>query len=49
MRDRFPFRGTEREWTEQILSRFILRLWMLDLVSDLRALGMKVGILSDLK
>ncbi len=47
MRDRFPFRGTEREWTEQILSRFILRPWMLDLVSDLKALGMKVGVLSD--
>ena len=47
MKNRFPLWGGERDLTEQILSRFILRPWMLDLVSDLKALGVMVGILSD--
>ncbi|MBN1832166.1 MAG: HAD family phosphatase [Deltaproteobacteria bacterium] len=47
MRNRFPFRGEDRDLTEQILSRFILRLWMLHIASDLKAIGMVVGILSD--
>ena len=47
MKNRFSFKGGDRNLTEQILSRFILRPWMLDLISDLKALGMKVGILSD--
>ena len=47
MRNRFHFKGRERDLTEQILSRFTLRPWMLDMASDLKALGMVVGILSD--
>jgi putative hydrolase of the HAD superfamily len=47
MRDRFPLKGSERDLTEQILSRFILRPWILDLISDLKTLGVLVGILSD--
>ena len=47
MKNRFPFEGIERDLTEQILSRFTLRPWMFDLVSDLKALGVMVGILSD--
>ena len=47
MRNHFPFRGTERDLTEQILSRFTLRPWMLDMASDLKILGLLVGILSD--
>jgi len=47
MRNRFPLRGRERDLTEQILSRFTLRPWMLDMASDLKALGVVVGILSD--
>ena len=47
MKKRFPFRGGERDLTEQILSRFTLRHWMLGMASDLKALGVKVGILSD--
>jgi putative hydrolase of the HAD superfamily len=47
MRNRFSFKGRERDLTEQILSRFTLRPWMLDVASDLKALGVVVGILSD--
>jgi putative hydrolase of the HAD superfamily len=47
MRRRFSFRGRERDLTEQILSRFTLRPWMLDVATDLKALGLVVGILSD--
>jgi putative hydrolase of the HAD superfamily len=47
MRDRFPIKGSDRELTEQILSRFTLRPWMLDVASDLKALNVVVGILSD--
>jgi len=47
MRDRFPIKGRDRDLTEQILSRFTLRPWMLDMASDLKALNVVVGILSD--
>jgi putative hydrolase of the HAD superfamily len=47
MKKHFPFKGRERDLTEQILSRFTLRSWMLDMASDLKALGVVVGILSD--
>ncbi len=47
MRNRFPIRDRDRDLTERILSRFILRRWMIGIASDLKALGVVIGILSD--
>lgn len=40
-------RGTNEELKDEILSRFVLRPWMLEIVSELKEKGFKVGILSD--
>jgi len=39
--------GKDRELREEILSRFILRPWMIEIVSELRNRGVATGILSD--
>jgi len=39
--------GTDAELSAEILSRFILRPWMLEAVRYLRASGVRVGLLSD--
>ncbi len=39
--------GTDQELRNEILSRFVLRPWMLKLVSDLRSRGVGTSILSD--
>lgn len=38
---------TDEEMRREILSRFVIRPWVLELVDDLRSLGITVGILSD--
>ena len=40
-------RESDRVLTDEILSHFTLRSWVLDLADDLRNLGLTVGILSD--
>lgn len=47
MRKKSGIRGSDHELTEEILSCFILRPWMLEKVSALRENGIIVGILSD--
>lgn len=47
MRDATGITGADRELTEEILTRFVLRPWVLDLVRDLRSMKATVGILSD--
>jgi HAD superfamily hydrolase (TIGR01509 family) len=47
MRKKSGIHGSNHELTEEILSRFILRPWMLEKVSALRKNGVIVGILSD--
>lgn len=39
--------GTDEEMRREILSRFVMRPWVLDLADDLRSLDITVGILSD--
>jgi len=38
---------TDQDLRNEILSRFVLRPWMLEIVSDLRARGVKTAIVSD--
>lgn len=40
-------RGTNEELKDEILSRFVLRPWMLEIVLELKEKGFRVGILSD--
>ena len=40
-------RGNDQSFREEILSRFTLRTWMIDLVKRIRDLDIRVGILSD--
>ncbi len=40
-------RGTDETLRREILSRFVIRPWMIDLVDRLRASGLILGILSD--
>jgi putative hydrolase of the HAD superfamily len=47
VRGRTGIERAEEEMRQQILDRFILRPWMLDLVRNLRASGLAVCILSD--
>lgn len=47
LRQHFPLKENDSALREEILSRFILRPWMLETVSDLKNHGIIVGILSD--
>jgi putative hydrolase of the HAD superfamily len=47
VRERTGIIGADQGLREEILSRFILRPWMLELVRQLRSRGIKVAILSD--
>lgn len=40
-------RGDDQSFRKEILSRFTLRIWMIDLVGRIRDCGARVGILSD--
>jgi len=47
LRKRTGIHGTNALLRREILSRFVVRPWMIDLVKVLKSEGMKVGILSD--
>jgi putative hydrolase of the HAD superfamily len=47
LRMRTGIQGADEELKEEILSRFTLRPWMLDVVSELKNKGVVVSILSD--
>ena len=47
IRKKTGIQGKTEDLTEEILSRFVIREWMLNLVSDLKTEGVAVGILSD--
>ncbi len=47
LRDRTGINGTDEQFREEILNRFILREWMLETVRGLKKRGIKVAILSD--
>lgn len=47
LRARTGLSGADQELTEEVLSRFVLRPWMLDWVKHLRHQGYTIGLLSD--
>jgi putative hydrolase of the HAD superfamily len=47
VRERTGIEGSDNEFRREILERFRLRLWMLEIVRALRSRGYLVGILSD--
>jgi FMN phosphatase YigB (HAD superfamily) len=47
LRQKTGIRGTDREFRKEVLSRFIIRPWMLKTVSRLKKQGIILGILSD--
>lgn len=47
MREKTGIRGDDASLRQEIVSRFLPRQWMLDLVKRLKAGNLKVGILSD--
>ena len=47
LRRRSGIRGSDKELRNEILSRFVLRPWMLRVVEALRSRSVKTGILSD--
>lgn len=47
MRTTTGIRETDEQMRREILSRFVIRPWVLDLADDLRSLAITVGILSD--
>lgn len=47
LRERTGVTGRDAELRREILSRFVLRPWMLDVVDQARNAGLKTGILSD--
>ncbi len=47
LRDEVGTRGADQALRREILARFVIRPWMLDLVDRLRARGRTVGLLSD--
>lgn len=47
LRERAGIRGTDDDLRKEILDRFILRHWILDIVRRLRNSGLRVAILSD--
>jgi len=47
LRNETGIRGDDQSFRKEILSRFTLRTWMIDLVERIRDCGARVGILSD--
>lgn len=47
LRNKTGIRGDDQSFRKEILSRFTLRTWMIDLVERIRDCGARVGILSD--
>lgn len=47
LRNKTGIRGDDQSFRKEILSRFTLRIWMIDLVERIRDCGARVGILSD--
>ncbi len=47
LREKTGIKGTDSELTHEILSRFTLRHWMIDVVKKLKERGLTVSILSD--
>lgn len=47
LRSRANIRESDAELTEEIMGRFILRPWMMDIVRGLRGQGIRAAILSD--
>jgi len=47
LRNETGIRGDDQSLRKEILSRFTLRTWMIDLVERIRDCGVRVGILSD--
>ncbi len=47
VRSRLGIQGSDAELRTEILDRFVLRPWMLDIVRQLRKSGIRVAILSD--
>lgn len=47
LRERSGARGSDEALRREILSRFVIRPWMIDLVDRLAASGLTLGILSD--
>lgn len=47
VRRRTGIDGNDSEWRSEIMNRFVLRPWMMQLVKKIRSTGYKVAILSD--
>ncbi|MBI5249045.1 MAG: HAD family phosphatase [Desulfomonile tiedjei] len=47
LRDETGIRGSDEHFRKQILDRFVLRSWMIQVVRSLKKIGAKVAILSD--
>jgi len=47
LREHTGLNGDDADLTQRILAGFVVRLWMIELVQDLRARGYVTGILSD--
>ncbi len=47
MRDQTGIEGSTDFFQQEILNRFLIRTWMIDLVKRLKEAGIKLGILSD--
>lgn len=47
LRQKTGVKGDDDSFRSEVVSRFVLRDWMMDLVQALKAEGIKVGILSD--
>ena len=45
--EHFSFQGRPENWREEILSRFTIRPWMLEAVSDLKKRHIVLGLLTD--
>lgn len=47
LKKRIPLNGDQTQWREEILSRFKPRQWMFDIVRALKAMDVRVAVLSD--
>jgi putative hydrolase of the HAD superfamily len=47
MRDQTGIKGSAGSFQQEIINRFLIRTWMIDLVKRLKKEGLKLGILSD--
>jgi HAD superfamily hydrolase (TIGR01509 family) len=47
LREQTGIKGSDKDLRREILTRFIIRPWMIDLVKRLKAQGVHLGILSD--